>query len=68
MKIFTNTCLLLKYCVPRNIVDTFILRLDFLTYCSYVKLGITLIKYVPQAVMNYRSVHYITVQCLYYVL
>ena len=41
-----------------------ILRLDFLTYCSYVKLGITLIKYVPQAVMNYRSVQYITVQCL----
>merc|ERR1712045_342064 len=31
-----------------------ILWLDFLTYCSYVKLGITLIKYVPQAVMNYR--------------
>jgi len=28
--------------------------LDFLMYCSYVKLGITLIKYVPQAVMNYR--------------
>jgi LCT (Lysosomal Cystine Transporter) family transporter len=28
--------------------------LDFLTYCSYVKLTITLIKYVPQAYMNYR--------------
>jgi len=28
--------------------------LDFLTYCSYVKLTITLIKYVPQAFMNYR--------------
>merc|ERR1711970_245590 len=28
--------------------------LDFLQYCSYVKLGITLIKYVPQAYMNYR--------------
>lgn len=28
--------------------------LDFLSYCSYVKLTITLIKYVPQAYMNYR--------------
>jgi len=28
--------------------------LDFLSYCSYVKLGITLIKYMPQAYMNYR--------------
>lgn len=28
--------------------------LDFLYYCSYIKLTITLIKYIPQAVMNYR--------------
>ncbi|XP_063217336.1 cystinosin homolog isoform X2 [Bacillus rossius redtenbacheri] len=28
--------------------------LDFLYYCSYVKLAITLIKYVPQAWMNFR--------------
>lgn len=28
--------------------------LDFLTYCSYVKLTITLIKYVPQAWMNHK--------------
>lgn len=28
--------------------------LDFLNVCGYVKLAITLIKYVPQAVMNYR--------------
>lgn len=28
--------------------------LDFLNSCSYIKLSITLIKYVPQAVMNYR--------------
>ena len=28
--------------------------LDFLYFCSYVKLFITLIKYVPQAYMNYR--------------
>ena len=28
--------------------------LDFLYYCSYVKLFITLIKYVPQAYLNYR--------------
>ncbi|XP_072940290.1 cystinosin isoform X2 [Epargyreus clarus] len=28
--------------------------LDFLTYCSYIKLCITLIKYVPQAYMNYK--------------
>ncbi|GLH11609.1 Cystinosin like protein, partial [Gryllus bimaculatus] len=31
-----------------------ILWLDFLYYCSYVKLSITLIKYIPQAIMNYR--------------
>jgi len=31
-----------------------ILWLDFLFYCSYVKLGITLIKYMPQAYMNFR--------------
>ncbi|XP_050434646.1 cystinosin homolog isoform X2 [Adelges cooleyi] len=28
--------------------------LDFLYYCSYIKLSITLIKYIPQAIMNYR--------------
>ena len=28
--------------------------LDFLYACSYVKLIITLVKYLPQAVMNYR--------------
>lgn len=28
--------------------------LDFLYYCSYVKLSITLIKYVPQAYMNFQ--------------
>ncbi|KAK4875728.1 hypothetical protein RN001_012150 [Aquatica leii] len=28
--------------------------LDFLYFCSYVKLLITLLKYVPQAVLNYR--------------
>jgi cystinosin len=28
--------------------------LDFLNTCSYIKLAITLIKYVPQAVLNYR--------------
>ncbi|XP_068153163.1 cystinosin homolog [Drosophila tropicalis] len=28
--------------------------LDFLYYCSYVKLTITIIKYVPQALMNFR--------------
>ncbi|CAH0728969.1 unnamed protein product, partial [Brenthis ino] len=28
--------------------------LDFLYYCSYIKLCITLIKYVPQAYMNYK--------------
>ncbi|XP_011631175.1 cystinosin homolog isoform X1 [Pogonomyrmex barbatus] len=28
--------------------------LDFLYYCSYIKLSITLIKYVPQAFYNYR--------------
>ena len=28
--------------------------LTFLYVCSYVKLAITLIKYIPQAYMNYR--------------
>ncbi|KAL6433273.1 hypothetical protein ACFW04_006458 [Cataglyphis niger] len=36
-----------------SFVDT-IHWLDFLYYCSYVKLSITLIKYVPQAYYNYR--------------
>lgn len=31
-----------------------LLWLDFLYYCSYVKLTITLIKYLPQAYMNYQ--------------
>ncbi|CAD1471977.1 unnamed protein product, partial [Heterotrigona itama] len=31
-----------------------IMWLDFLYYCSYVKLSITLIKYVPQAFYNYK--------------
>ncbi|CAH1736060.1 unnamed protein product [Aphis gossypii] len=31
-----------------------IVWLDFLYYCSYIKLTITLIKYIPQAVMNYK--------------
>ena len=28
--------------------------LDFLTYASYIKLFITLIKYIPQVIMNYH--------------
>ncbi|XP_039295502.1 cystinosin homolog isoform X2 [Nilaparvata lugens] len=28
--------------------------LDFIYYCSYIKLTITLIKYIPQAYMNYQ--------------
>jgi cystinosin len=28
--------------------------LDWLNTCSYIKLAITLIKYIPQAVLNYR--------------
>jgi len=28
--------------------------LDFLYFCSYVKLSITIMKYIPQALMNYR--------------
>ncbi|XP_014603809.1 PREDICTED: cystinosin homolog isoform X1 [Polistes canadensis] len=35
-------------------VKAVIMWLDFLYYCSYVKLCITLIKYVPQAFYNYR--------------
>lgn len=31
-----------------------ILWLDFLYICSYIKLAITLIKYIPQAFMNYK--------------
>uniref|UniRef100_A0A1Y1MTB7 Cystinosin n=1 Tax=Photinus pyralis TaxID=7054 RepID=A0A1Y1MTB7_PHOPY len=32
----------------------FLKWLDFLYYCSYVKLAITLLKYIPQAYMNYK--------------
>ena len=28
--------------------------LQFITYASYVKLGITIVKYMPQAYMNFR--------------
>ena len=28
--------------------------LDWVQYLSYIKLGITVIKYIPQAYMNYR--------------
>ncbi|CAL7952332.1 unnamed protein product [Xylocopa violacea] len=35
-------------------IVTTITWLDFLYYCSYVKLSITLIKYVPQAFYNYK--------------
>ena len=35
-------------------ITSVIVWLDFLFYCSYVKLGITLIKYIPQAFMNFR--------------
>jgi cystinosin len=28
--------------------------LDFLNACSFIKLAITLIKYIPQAILNYR--------------
>ncbi|CAK9797115.1 Cystinosin homolog [Anthophora plagiata] len=35
-------------------IVTTITWLDFLYYCSYVKLCITLIKYVPQAFYNYK--------------
>ena len=35
-------------------ISSVIVWLDFLFYCSYVKLGITLIKYMPQAFMNFR--------------
>ncbi|XP_026461270.1 cystinosin homolog [Ctenocephalides felis] len=31
-----------------------ILPLDFLYHCSYIKLGTTIIKYIPQAYMNYE--------------
>ncbi|XP_026671162.1 cystinosin homolog isoform X2 [Ceratina calcarata] len=45
--IFISICLLLA------IIQT-IEWLQFLYYCSYVKLSITLIKYVPQAFYNYK--------------
>jgi len=54
-------CLGLLGCIAVFVVVILILSLthvlpwlDFLQYCSYVKLGITLIKYMPQAYMNYR--------------
>lgn len=31
--------------------------LDFLYYCSYIKLAVTLIKYVPQVGSNIRRTH-----------
>ncbi|KAF5305885.1 hypothetical protein FQA39_LY09124 [Lamprigera yunnana] len=35
-------------------ISSYIHWLDFLYFCSYIKLLITLFKYVPQALLNYR--------------
>jgi len=45
--IFVVVCLILS-------LTSVLQWLDLLIYFSYVKLGITLIKYIPQAYMNYR--------------
>ena len=57
----SRTCKLILAAIFLFILITVILALtkvveylDFLYYCSYVKLFITLIKYVPQAYLNYR--------------
>eukprot|EP00093_Oithona_nana_P000035 00035.XXX_1143_1_1 [CDS] Oithona nana genome sequencing. len=57
----SRTCKLILAAIFLFILVTVILALtkvveylDFLYYCSYVKLFITLIKYVPQAYLNYR--------------
>ena len=36
------------------VLGQFMEYLDFLYFCSYVKLFITLIKYIPQAYLNFR--------------
>ncbi|KAK9885592.1 hypothetical protein WA026_012350 [Henosepilachna vigintioctopunctata] len=45
--VFLSISTILVFC---NVISW----LDLLYYCSYVKLTITLIKYIPQAYMNYR--------------
>ncbi|KAL0271760.1 UNVERIFIED_CONTAM: hypothetical protein PYX00_008756 [Menopon gallinae] len=52
--LFVGYALFLGISLILAATDTAINWLDFLLFCSYVKLSITLIKYVPQAYMNYK--------------
>ena len=49
--------LLIAAFLAASLVSTLLSKLSWLTFlyfCSYVKLGITLVKYIPQAFMNFR--------------
>ncbi|XP_034091165.1 cystinosin-like [Gymnodraco acuticeps] len=60
-KVSRTACFLLVVCWTFALVSLFvavakqITWLDYLYYFSYIKLAVTLIKYVPQAYMNYRT-------------
>ena len=51
--ILLGSLVLLVICLTLAIAKV-LLFLDFLYICSYVKLFITLIKYIPQAYLNFR--------------
>ncbi|XP_026471945.1 cystinosin homolog [Ctenocephalides felis] len=52
--ILMGTCFILVI-VSGSLAASYVIEwLDFLYYCSYIKLGITLVKYIPQAYMNYK--------------
>lgn len=53
-KIILKLILILVIIIAGLSVGGIIHWLDFLYCCSYIKLAVTLIKYIPQAVMNYR--------------
>ena len=50
------TCAIIIYVVAIGVckILSIFLWLDFLTYISYIKILITIIKYIPQAYMNYQ--------------
>lgn len=53
-KIILKTILILVIIMAGFSMGAVTKWLDFLYFCSYLKLAITLIKYIPQALMNYR--------------
>lgn len=62
----TTKMLMIVYCIIILVTGAFsydgkINWLDFIYYCSYIKLSITLIKYIPQVIILIFPLNWITV-------